>query len=585
VTATDLARPARGSLVDLVVDPECAAELKSRAVHWPSWTLNRRQLCDLWLLASGAFSPLAGFLDQDDYLAVCGSMRLADGTLWPMPITLDVAEHAFGTAAGKDRLALRDREGVLVAVLECTQMWRPDRRAEAAQVFGTTDDSHPGVDHLLHATQDWYVSGRLSVLAQPGVLGHSGLVLTPRQVQAEFARRGWDRVVAFQTRNPMHRAHQQLTLRAAREAGARLLIHPVVGIGKPGDVDARTRIRCYRAILPSYPAGTALLSLLPLAMRMGGPREALWHALIRGNYGATHFIVGRDHASPGLDARGRPFYTPYEAQDLLAAHRCELGVEIVPFRRMVYRPDTDSYCAEDEAPTGTVTRSISGTELRRRLAAGRALPAWFTPPAVAAELRRCYPPRTRRGFTVFFTGLSGAGKSTIADHLCASLEDRYGRRVTLLDGDVVRQRLSADLGFGRRDREQNLRRVGFVAGEVTRHRGVAVCATIAPYAGIRAEIRRTVEQYGGFVLVYVATPLDECERRDRKGLYAKARAGLLPQFTGVSDDFDEPTDADVVIDTQRQSPDTAAESIIEHLRRLGYLPVRSGSGEHRGDHG
>ncbi|MEO6885938.1 MAG: bifunctional sulfate adenylyltransferase/adenylylsulfate kinase [Jatrophihabitantaceae bacterium] len=579
MTAFDLARPTHRALVDLVVDPECAAELKSRAVRWPSWTLSRRQLCDLGLLASGAFSPLASFLGQNDYLAVCGSMRLADGTLWPMPVTLDVTAHAFGTTAGQDRLALRDREGVLVAVLERTQMWRPDRHAEAGQVFGTTDDSHPGVNHVLHATHDWYVSGRLSVLSQPELPEHGVLTLTPRQVRAEFARRGWDRVVAFQTRNPLHRAHQQLTLRAAREADARLLIHPVVGIGKPGDVAVRTRVRCYRAIMPSYPDGTAMLSLLPLAMRMGGPREALWHALIRGNYGATHFIVGRDHASPGADAHGRPFYAPYEAQDLLAAHDTELEVKIVPFRRMVYRPDTDSYCADDEVPPGTVTRTISGTELRQRLAAGRALPTWFTPPAVAAELRRCYPAPAHRGLTVFFTGLSGAGKSTIANHLCASLEDRYGRNVTLLDGDVIRQHLSADLGFGRRDREENLRRVAFVAGEVTRHRGVAVCATIAPYAGIRADIRRTVEQYGGFVLVYVATPLDECERRDRKGLYAKARAGLLPQFTGVSDDFDEPEDADIVIDTQVQSPAAAADSIIEHLGRLGYLPTRSKSGE------
>ena len=339
----------------------------------------------------------------------------------------------------------------------------------------------------------------------------------------------------------------------------------------PGDIDALTRVRCYQAILPSYPPGTALLSLLPLAMRMGGPREALWHAIIRRNYGATHFIVGRDHAGPGFDSSGRPFYEPYAAQQLLDEHASELGLQIMPFRRMVYLPDRDAYSPEDELPPGTKVRSISGTEQRQLLTEGAELPSWFTPPAVAAELRRSYPSRTERGFTVFFTGLSGAGKSTIADTLSATLRDAVGRHVTLLDGDVVRQHLSSDLGFSRKERDRNVLRIGYVAAEITAHRGIAVCAPIAPYDRARREVRAMVESSGGFVLVHVATPLDVCEARDRKGLYAQVRAGRLAHFTGISDPYEAPTDADVVIDTRTQSVDEATQAIIEHLQQLGYL--------------
>ena len=573
MTITDLVQFSDARLVDLRVDEDRAAQLNARAVGWPSWTLTRRQRCDLELLACGGFDPLKTFLGQEDYLSVCTEMRLADGTLWPMPVTLDVPGNVLAAAGRSDTLALRDPEGAMVAVLWITGAWRADRRAEAAVVFGTTDEAHPGVEHLLHRTNRWYVTGVLEVLHLPEHRDFRGLRLTPAEVRAEFARRGWERVVAFQTRNPMHRAHQQLTLRAAHDAEANLLIHPVVGVGKPGDIDAHTRVRCYQAILPSYPHGTAMLSLLPLAMRMGGPREALWHALIRRNYGATHFIVGRDHASPGLDSRGRPFYPPYAAQQLLATHAMELGLQIMPFRRMVYLPDRDAYSAEDEVPRGTRVRSISGTEQRQLLTEGGDLPSWFTPPAVAAELRRSYPPLTERGFTVFFTGLSGAGKSTIADTLCAMLRERVGRHVTLLDGDIVRQHLSSDLGFSRKERDRNVLRIGFVAAEITKHRGIAVCAPIAPFDRARREVRRMVEAGGGFVMVYVATPLDVCESRDRKGLYARARAGLLPHFTGISDPYDVPTDADVVIDTRTQSLDAATQTIIDQLQRAGYLPA------------
>jgi sulfate adenylyltransferase len=570
MTAVDFVSPKGAHVVDLCVDDMRAAELTARSVGWPSWTLTHRQLCDLELLACGAFTPLESFLRQDDYLSVCQKMRLADGTLWPMPVTLDVPRSVVAGARDNQALVLRDPEGVMLAVLWINEAWPVNRLAEAASVFGTTDEAHPGVDYLLHKTNRWYVSGHLEVLRLPEHRDWRGMRLTPAEVRDEFARRGWQRVVAFQTRNPMHRAHQQLTLRAAREADANLLLHPVVGQGKPGDVDAFTRVRCYQAILPSYPPGTAMLSLLPLAMRMGGPREALWHALIRKNYGATHFIVGRDHAGPGVDARGRAFYQPYDSQQMLYSHAAEVGLEIMPFRRMVYLPDRDAYVTEDEVPPGTRARSISGTEQRQLLAGGGDLPTWFTPPAVAAELRRSYPPRTERGFTVFFTGLSGAGKSTIAHTLSATLRE-VGRQVTLLDGDVVRGYLSSDLGFSRKDRDCNVLRIGYVAAEITKHRGIAVCAPIAPYDRARREVRRLVESGGGFVLVHVDTPLDVCEYRDRKGLYARARAGRLPLFTGVSDPYEIPTDADVVLDTTTQSVEAAGQAIIEHLVRLGYL--------------
>ncbi|MFN2518658.1 MAG: bifunctional sulfate adenylyltransferase/adenylylsulfate kinase, partial [Jatrophihabitantaceae bacterium] len=559
MTISDLVASNSTALVDLRVGADRAAELNAGALGWASWTLTHRQLCDLELLTCGGFHPLETFLGQEDYLSVCQEMRLADGTLWPMPVTLDVPGSVLGAAERSGWLALRDPEGAMIAALQITEAWRAARRQEAAVVFGSTDEAHPGVEHLIRATNPWYVTGRLEVLSLPEHRDFRDLRRTPAQLREEFARRGWERVVAFQTRNPMHRAHHRLTLSAARDADANLLIHPVVGVGMPGDIDAHTRVRCYQAIMPTYPDGTALLSLLPLAMRMGGPREALWHAIIRKNYGATHFIVGREHASPGPDSEGRPFYPPYEAQNLLARHATELGLQIMPFRRMVYLPDRDTYRAEDEVPPGERVRSISGTEQRRLLNEGGELPSWFTPPAVARELRRTYPPRVERGFTVFFTGLSGAGKSAIAAVLCVVLRERVGRRVTLLDGDVVRRNLSRELNFSRHGRDSNVLRIGFVAAEITKHRGIAVCAPIAPYDRARREVRRMVEEGGGFVMVYVATPLGVCESRDRKGLYARARTGKLSHFTGVSDPYEVPANAEVVIDAATGSAEAAAE--------------------------
>jgi sulfate adenylyltransferase len=413
--AVTITGPAHGGvLVDQLVTPSRAVELSKQAIHWPSWRLTPRQRCDLELIACGGFSPLRSFLGQDDYLRVCESMRLADGTLWPIPVTLDVPEEVANLAGPGRNLVLRDTDATALAVLHVTEAWRPDLAAEAEAVYGTTDPAHPGAEHLLKHVYACYLTGELEVVRLPRHADYPQFRHTPAQLRAELGQRGWQRVVAFQTRNPLHRAHQELTLRAAREADANLLIHPVVGITKPGDIDHHTRVRCYQAILPHYPHGRALLSLLPLAMRMGGPREALWHAIIRKNYGATHFIIGRDHAGPGMDSSGRPFYEPYAAQELLRQLGPELGMQIMAFPRLVYVPERGAYLSEDETPAGTLALSISGTELRQRLAEGRDLPAWFTPPEIAAELRRSYPAGTARAATASH-GPDRAASCLVAD--------------------------------------------------------------------------------------------------------------------------------------------------------------------------
>ena len=566
-----LIAPHGGTLVDLFVTDADGAALREASRDWLSHDLTERQLCDLELLANGGFSPLTGFMAQPDYDRVCSEMRLADGSLWPIPITLDVPEDTAGSLARGSKLALRDPEGVMLAVLDVEDVWQPDRAAEALAVFGTDNPEHPGVAHLLDRTHPFYVGGRVTALQPVTHYDYRQLRHTPAELRAQFAKLGWTKVVAFQTRNPMHRAHQELTLRAAKEVGADLLIHPVVGMTKPGDVDHYTRVRCYEALLHRYPSSTAQLSLLPLAMRMGGPREAVWHAIIRKNHGCTHLIVGRDHAGPGSDSAGQPFYGPYDAQELLRAHEAELGVAMVPFKLMVYVQDADAYLPIDEVEEGRRTLNISGTELRERLADGRDIPGWFTFPDVADELRRSHPPRGRQGFTVFFTGLSGSGKSTVANALLVKFLEFGGRPVTLLDGDLVRKNLSSELGFSKEHRDINIRRIGYVASEITKNGGIAVCAPIAPYDAVRKDVRRMISPLGGFALVHVDTPLEVCEQRDRKGLYAKARAGIIKEFTGISDPYEEPEDADVTIDTTALTPDEAAQRIILHLERQGYI--------------
>ncbi len=566
-----LIEPHGGQLVDLLAAPERAAELKAASRDWPSWDLTPRQYCDLELLLDGAFSPLTGFMGRADHDAVCERMRLAGGALWPLPIVLDVNADVAKRLAPGGMLALRDPEGVMLAALHVEDLWERDRERVAEAVFGTTDRKHPGAAQLLDREGSLTVGGRLEGVQLPVHYDFRALRLTPAEVRAEFARRGWRRVVAFQTRNPMHRAHCELTLAAAKHAQANLLIHPVVGMTKPGDLDHYTRVRCYQAVLERFPQHTVMLALLSLAMRMAGPREALQHAIIRKNYGCTHFIVGRDHAGPGKDLQGRPFYGPYDAQERLRAHEAELGVEMVPFQELVYVEDQDTYLPQDQVPAGARVLSISGTELRARLAEGRELPGWFTYPEVATELRRTHPARHHQGFTVFFSGLSGAGKSTIASVLLVKFMEMGGRPVTLLDGDIVRKHLSSELTFSKEHRDINIRRIGFVAAEITKNGGIAICAPIAPYDAVRREVRHMIESGGGFVLVHVATALDVCEERDRKGLYAKARAGLIPEFTGISDPYEVPADAELSIDTAEMTPEEAAQEILLYLEREGYV--------------
>ena len=569
-----LISPHGGELVNLIAQPERISELKGHSKDWPSWDLTQRQICDLELLMSGGFSPLQGFMTRADYEGVCHNMRLKSGVLWPMPIVLDVTEEfAKKLTPGSSKVALRDAEGVMLGVLNVEEVWQADKKAEAKAVFNSTSNAHPGVDYLLTRSNPWYVGGKIEGVQMPSHYDFRSLRLTPAELRAEFARLGWRRVVAFQTRNPMHRAHQELTFRAAKQVEANLLIHPSVGMTKPGDVDYFTRVRCYQLLIAKYPQGTAKLSMLPLAMRMGGPREAIWHALIRKNHGCTHFIVGRDHAGPGKDTDGTPFYGPYEAQELFKKNENDIGVTMVPFNMMVYLEDEDRYVPDNEVKNGSRVLNISGTELRRRLNEGGDIPGWFTYPEVVHELRRSYPPRHLQGLTVFFTGLSGSGKSTIANVLLNKFLEMGGRPVTLLDGDLVRKHLSSELGFSKEHRDINIKRIGYVASEITKNGGIAICAPIAPYDSVRRHVRQMVEPNGGFILVHVATPIETCEQRDRKGLYAKARAGILKEFTGISDPYEEPKDAEVVINTAELSPEEAAQEIILHLEREGFIGV------------
>ena len=566
-----LIEPHGGTLQELLVDAERAAELQDASIDFPSLTLSDRQLCDLELLLSGGFSPLTGFLGQEDYQSVVERCRLSDGTVWPMPITLDVdAATADGLEPGQP-VALRDPEGFMLAVLHLEEAYRPDKAREAEAVFGTQDRHHPGVAYLFDSTGDTYLAGRLEGLQLPLHFDFTELRQTPREVRNELARQGWRRVVAFQTRNPMHRAHKELTLRAAAEQEAGLLIHPVVGMTKPGDIDHFTRVRCYQAIAEHYPDKMMMLSLLPLAMRMGGPREALWHALIRKNYGCSHFIVGRDHAGPGKDANGEDFYGPYDAQDMVAAYADEIGIQMVPFKEMAYVEERAEYLPVNEIPDDATVKKISGTEVRRRLKEGLEIPEWFSYPNVVTELRKSHPPKHQQGLTIFFTGLSGSGKSTVANVLRSRFQEMGGRPVTLLDGDIVRQNLSSELGFSREHRNLNVRRIGFVASEITKNGGIAICAPIAPYQEIRQENRALIESYGGFVEVHVKTPLEVCEARDRKGLYAKARAGQITEFTGIDDPYEAPDNPEVAIDTTDLSPMEAAQEVLLHLEKEGYL--------------
>jgi sulfate adenylyltransferase len=563
-----LIAPYGGSLVDLVVPTESLDELKAYASTLPSVQISNRAVCDLELLATGAFSPLDRFMGQEDYQSVMDSMRLASGYLFPMPITLPVEP---GPAIRLDQdIALRDAKYNLLAVMTVEEIYAWELQEVAQSVFGTLDERHPIVAEM----RRWgplNISGRLRVLQLPRHHDFQELRLTPAQVRAKLESFRHPNVVAFQTRNPLHRVHEELTKRATKEVDGVLLLHPSVGMTKPGDVDHYTRVRTYRALTRRhYEQDRVLLSLLPLAMRMGGPREALWHALIRRNFGANHFVVGRDHAGPGKDSTGKPFYGPYDAQDLVTRHQDELGVKVVPFRELVYLPDEDRYEEMSNITPQTRTASISGTQVRELyLNKGRTLPSWFTRPEVAAILAESYPPRHRQGVCLWFTGLSGAGKSTTAEVLTTLLLE-HGRQVTVLDGDVVRTHLSKGLGFGKEDRDTNVRRIGYVASELVRHGGLVICAAVSPYRAARNDVRMMVGEEN-FVEVFVNTPLEVCEERDVKGMYAKARRGEVKDFTGIDDPYEAPENPEITLDTTAYTPEENAHFILEYLLEQGFV--------------
>ncbi|MFN4159839.1 MAG: bifunctional sulfate adenylyltransferase/adenylylsulfate kinase [Gemmobacter sp.] len=556
---------------ELYVSYDSAQKLKIEAGNLPSWDLTARQVCDLELLMNGGFAPLKGFLTEADYDGVVENMRTADGKLWPMPITLDVSENfAEGIEPGQD-IALRDAEGVILAIMSVSDKWVPNKDREAERVYGANDLAHPAVNYLHHTAGKVYLGGPVTGIQQPIHYDFRARRDTPNELRALFRKLGWRKVVAFQTRNPLHRAHQELTFRAAREVQANLLIHPVVGMTKPGDVDHFTRVRCYEAVLDKYPAATTTMSLLNLAMRMAGPREAVWHGLIRRNHGCTHMIVGRDHAGPGKNSAGQDFYGPYDAQTLFKTHEAEIGIEMVDFKHMVYVQEKAQYYPANEVPEGSTVLDISGTELRRRLREGIEIPDWFSFPEVVTELRRTSPARSKQGFTVFFTGLSGSGKSTIANALMVKLMEMGGRPVTILDGDVVRKHLSSELGFSKEHRDINIRRIGYVASEITKNGGIAICAPIAPYTATRRAVREMVEAFGAFIEVHVATTVEECEKRDRKGLYKLAREGKIKEFTGISDPYEVPDNPELRLDTEGTDVDYCAQQVLLKLESMGLI--------------
>ena len=563
-----LITPYGGKLVDLVPKEEERAESIPYAHTLPSIQLSSRSLCDIELLAVGAFSPLERFMGREDYLGVVEEMRLKDGTLFPIPITLPVSD-AKEIRIGAD-IALRSPNNELIAVMTVEEKFNWDFNREVSHVYGTTDSRHPTVAEMT-SWRPTYISGPLKVLNVPKHYDFVDLRRTPAEVRRALQSMGHPNVVAFQTRNPIHRAHEELTKRAAQEVGGSLIIHPVVGMTKPGDIDHYTRVRAYRVLVEKYyERGTTLLSLLPLAMRMGGPREAIWHAIIRRNYGANHFIVGRDHAGPGKDSQGKPFYGPYDAQDLLRKVQDEIGVKAVPFKELVYLPAESRYEEMDRVPPGALISSISGTEVREDyLGNGKKLPEWFTRPEIAAILSQVSPAFHKRGFCIWFTGLSGAGKSTIAEILTSLLLE-HGRETTVLDGDVVRTHLSRGLGFSKEDRDMNILRIGYVASQIVRHNGVVICAAVSPYRATRTEVRSMVGE-DQFIEVYVDTPLEVCEQRDIKGMYAKARRGEIKGFTGIDDPYEEPLDPELRLTTIQCTPEDNARLILSHLIEKGFL--------------
>lgn len=565
--------PHGGKLVNLVVAPEAAEALKAGSQAAASLTLSQRQICDLELLMNGAFSPLTGFMNREDYESVVDNMHLAGGALWPVPVVLDVTEEFAKKLRKGAKVALRDGEGFMPAVLTVQDVWRPDRSREAEKIYGTTSIKHPGVRYLQECVKPVYVGGTVEGIQLPVHHDFESFWDTPQELRALFKKKGWRRVVAFQTSKPMHRLQRDITLQAAKDIQGHILLHPTVGMTKPGDLQYYARVHCYQAIRHRYPQNLAMLSLLPLAMRMAGPREALWHAIVSQNFGCSHMIIGPRHAyPPPLGGEECEFYESDRSLALVKEYSEQLVIDIVPVETMQYVPARDRFLpASVIQDKGLEATDYTDAQLKKELADGEEIPGWFSFPEVVRELRKAYPPKSCQGFTLFFTGLSGSGKSTLAKIVYAKLLEAGGRPVTLLDGDIVRQHLSSELGFSKEHRYLNVNRIGYVASEITKNRGVAICAPIAPYTLMRRSVREMIEPHGAFIEIHVATPLETCEARDRKGLYAKARRGEIPEFTGISDPYELPEHPELRIDTTGLTPMEAAQEIYLYLLREGYL--------------
>lgn len=563
-----LITPYGGSIVNLMVPPDDLEDVREHANSLPSLQISERVLCDLELLATGGFSPLERFMGRENMQRVLDDMRLTSGQIFPIPVTLPVEPGP--TIREGNEIALRDLKNVLLAVMTIEEAYEWDPDEVARKAFGTTDLRHPLVSEM-HRWGSLNISGPLKLLRLPQHFDFQEHRLTPAETRARLNAMGVSNVVAFQTRNPLHRVHEELTKRAADKIGGALMIHPVVGMTKPGDTDHITRVRTYKALTENYyDRNRILLSLLPLAMRMAGPREALWHAIIRRNHGANHLIVGRDHAGPGNDSTGKPFYGPYDAQDLVEQHSDEVGVKVVPFTELVYLPDEDRYEEVTNISDSARTLSISGTQVRDEyLAAGRSLPNWFTRPEVAEILADTYPPPHKQGLCIWFTGLSGAGKSTTAEALTVRIME-HGRHVTELDGDVVRTHLSKGLGFSKEDRDVNIRRIGFVAAEIVRHNGLVICAAVSPYKATRNDVRNMTGS-DNFIEVFVDTPLEICESRDTKGMYAKARRGEIKDFTGIDDPYEPPDNPEISLDTVSNTVESNVQAMLDYLLERGFI--------------
>ncbi len=566
-----LIEPHGGNLKDLLVDSQEAEELKKAALELKSIFLTPEEECDLELLLTGAYSPLEGFMTREEYEGVLNELRLPTGEIWPLPVTLGVDQELAKKLSPGEQVALRDQEGFMLAVMEVQDLWEPDKWIEAKEVFQTDEEEHPGVLKLMDGKGGFYIGGPIKGITLPIHYDYKMLRRTPKEMRAWFKKAGWRRVLAFQTRRPLHNAHKAMTMKAAAEVGANILLHPIVGPTSPGDIEYYARIRCYQAILKSYPPDSAVLNLLPVAMRMAGPREALLQAIINKNYGCTHFMVTPHHADPFTATKRPPYYPRYSALDFLKRYEDDVGVVALPFERMVYVEELGQYLPEKECPKGCIPKRLSATELRRRLEFDLNIPEWFAPREVVEELKRAYPPRSKQGFTIFFTGLSGAGKSTLARILYTKFLEMGDRPVTLLDGDIVRRHLSSELGYSKEHRHINVVRIGFVASEITKNGGIAICAPIAPYERSRRYNRELISRYGGYIEVYVATPLEVCMKRDRKGLYALALSGKKKGVTGIDDPYEPPLNPEVVIDTTDMDPDEAAQEILAYLKKSGYL--------------